>query len=125
MSELKYTIHVRTLSEANRRDHWAVKMKRTALQKKLAWFYSHDQINKALTQGVLFSYSGVFKIKLTRLAQRLLDTDNLAGSMKAVRDGIAKALGRDDGPRSGIEWVYDQRQDKVKNGVDVEMYWND
>lgn len=39
-----------------------------------------------------------------------LDTDNLVGGAKPLRDAIAELLGRDDAERHGIEWVY--RQEK-------------
>ena len=47
-------------------------------------------------------------IKLTRLGQQKLDSDNLAGAMKAVRDGIADYFGVDDGDKR-YTWVYSQQ----------------
>ena len=50
--------------------------------------------------------SGV-RILITRIAPRKLDDDNLAYACKAIRDGVALAIGIDDGdPR--LEWEYDQ-----------------
>ena len=67
------------------------------------------------------------RIKLTRLAPRKLDSDNLAGSMKAVRDGIAEALEINDGDESAAVWEYGQmllnRGDEV--GVLVEIRGKD
>lgn len=46
-------------------------------------------------------------MKLCRVGPRKMDSDNLAGSLKAVRDGIADGLGYKDDSR--IEWEYSQR----------------
>lgn len=39
-----------------------------------------------------------------------LDTDNLAGSLKAVRDEVARCLGVDDGLEAPVTWTYSQRR---------------
>ena len=65
-------------------------------------------------QKVRYSHMGEFivggaplKVTITRIAPGKLDDDNLTGSAKHVRDGIADALGIDDGdPR--ITWVVEQ-----------------
>lgn len=59
-------------------------------------------------------------ITLTRVAPRRLDSDNLAGSFKAVQDEVAALMGIDDGdPR--ITWVYAQRSPSVPNEYAVEV----
>lgn len=55
---------------------------------------------------------------------REMDSDNLAGSMKAVRDGIADALGIDDGDTNRVRWSYSQKRGKwyaVHVTIDVEV----
>lgn len=47
-------------------------------------------------------------IVLTRIGPKMLDTDNLAGGFKAVRDGIADWLHVDDGSDQ-LDWQYRQR----------------
>jgi len=61
-------------------------------------------------------------ITLTRIAPRRLDPgDNLNSSMKAVRDGIADALGIDDGD-ARLTWKYAQRKGNPKEyAVEVEV----
>lgn len=52
---------------------------------------------------------GVYVVKLTRERGprgRRLDDDNLRAGMKAVRDGVADALGVDDGS-DRVRWEYD------------------
>lgn len=51
-------------------------------------------------------------VRLTRISAGTMDTDGLAASQKGVRDGIAKALGIDDGDRARIRFVYEQRKGK-------------
>lgn len=104
-----------TVSEANMREHWAVKAKR----KK-----QHTQVAAMLTRS---AFSGVVGkpplplcITLTRHGKRRLDPDNLAGSFKGIQDGIAKALGVDDGDER-LTWVYDQRKGCVDLGVRVSI----
>lgn len=50
-------------------------------------------------------------VTITRLSARELDSDNLESSQKAVRDGVADALGIDDrDPR--VTWLYAQEKAK-------------
>lgn len=86
------------VSEANQRGFWWSKDKRRKEQRGnsalLVCAYTPLAFRRRVTH-----------VTLTRYGQRLLDTDNLAGAFKAVRDGIADALGIDDGT---IPWQYDQ-----------------
>lgn len=48
-------------------------------------------------------------VTLTRLSPGMLDDDNLRGSLKGVRDGVADKLGVDDrDPR--VTWLYRQER---------------
>ncbi|MHB8531717.1 MAG: hypothetical protein ACYDC2_03250 [Solirubrobacteraceae bacterium] len=47
---------------------------------------------------------------LTRISAGVMDDDGLAASQKGVRDGIAKALGIDDGDRQRLRFRYRQRK---------------
>lgn len=53
-------------------------------------------------------------ITLTRIAPRLLDTDNLASSLKHVQDGVADwhlgEYGQGQDRQEGLLWVYDQQR---------------
>lgn len=59
-------------------------------------------------------------VVLTRWSSSLLDDDNAAGALKRARDGIADALGIDDGD-SAVVWVVAQHRSKHR-GVFVEVY---
>lgn len=85
---------IRTVSEANFREHWASRVRRKKAQQREAGF-----VWRAL--GIRVALPAV--ITFTRHSSQLLDSDNLAGAFKHVRDEIARQIGVDDGdPR--IEW---------------------
>lgn len=48
---------------------------------------------------------------MIRVGPVKLDDDNLRGALKACRDGLADALGVDDGD-SCLTWAYGQKQGK-------------
>jgi len=49
-------------------------------------------------------------VTLTRVSVAEMDSDGLAASNKGIRDGIADALGVDDGAKGGVTWKYAQRK---------------
>ena len=110
MTTLAIDIPIRTVSEANRREHWAAKAKRVRSQRKAAKIITRSAIAEPM-----------ITITLTRVGPRKLDTDNLAGALKAVQDGIADAIGIDDGSEL-IRWQYRQRSDGPKQyAVEVKI----
>lgn len=91
---------LKVVSEANQREHWSAKLKRKNTQQCVAW-------------TVLCFYNpptGKLTITLTRHGRRM-DSDNLAGAFKHVRDTIAFWLQRDDGDPS-LTWIYNQEPGK-------------
>lgn len=62
---------------------------------------------------------GLLSVLITRIGPRRLDSDNLAISAKAVRDGIAQALGVDDGDETAVRWDY--AQERGSYGVRVRI----
>ena len=51
-------------------------------------------------------------VQLVRISPRMLDGDNLVGSVKACRDSIARWLGsKDDRQYKEIRWVYGWKKD--------------
>lgn len=108
--ELSFLIPVRTVSENVLRASswqarlWGQKKKGIPsgrLQKTQAYYMTKRALGAA-TPIPFFT-----EIRLVRLAPRRMDCDNLAGALKSLRDGLAKALEIDDGdPR--IRWEYDQ-----------------
>jgi hypothetical protein len=91
------TIPLRIESVANLREHWAAKAKRTSGHRLTTWaeLKRHERPIGQIT------------VKLTRIAPRPLDDDNLRSAFKACRDGVADWLGCDDrDPR--VRWEYGQ-----------------
>lgn len=99
--QLKFTILAKTVSEANQREHWARRHKRLSGHKRLAMAMTLESL-----RGQRITSDSIV-VTLTRRGARKLDTDNLAGSQKGIRDGIAKALRIDDGS-DVLTWVYKQ-----------------
>jgi hypothetical protein len=92
-------------SKLNQRVHWTVRSKQARLQREAA-FYS---VKKHELHCI---------VKITRVGPRALDDDNLAGSCKSIRDGIADRLGIDDRSEA-VAWRYAQR--KGPYGVEIEF----
>lgn len=118
MKEIRWEIPVKTVSEANSREHWHVKARRHTSQA----FYIKSFFRKELPQ-----FEFPLRIRLTRLGKRKLDSDNLQMSMKWIRDAIADnifpnmAAGRaDDDPR--LIWEYDQMTGKMC-GVLIQFFF--
>lgn len=101
---------LRLISEANAHELPYVRARR-AKAERAAWL--------AAVEGIA-PPQGVTRVRVVREGVRLLDTDNLAGAAKHLRDAIAEWLGVDDGPRGPVAWVVEQRQQRGY-GVEVEL----
>lgn len=100
-------VPVRTVSTLNAREHWRARATRAK---------RHRRATHLLTEHALTPVRRWFiptAVKLTRVAPRALDGDNLQGALKAVRDGVADALGIDDGDPS-VTWSYAQCRGKPR-----------
>ena len=107
---LTFEIPVKTISEANSHGHWRVRHKRRQAQRETSAIYTRQWLEDLPAPPL--------SIRLTRLCPVLIrDSDNLPVSMKAVRDGIADAIGIDDGDKR-LVWEYGQRRRK-EYGVEV------
>lgn len=106
---ISVTIPIRTVSEANAHEHWRVRQRRAKQQRETARIVLANVVSSAPTR-----YAGLpLIVTLTRIAPRALDSDNLSGSQKHIRDGVADWLGIDDrDPR--IEWRYAQERGAPK-----------
>lgn len=94
-------VPVRLVSEANAHTHWRERQRRAKAQRQAA--------RDALGPDVK-GPPPPYVIHITRIGPRELDSDNLAGSAKHVRDGVADWLGIDDGDKR-LTWTYGQRSD--------------
>lgn len=98
---------LRTVSTLNAREHWRVKAKRSKSDRFTARLLADAELTPVRRWFVPVA------VKLTRVGPRALDGDNLQGALKAVRDGVADALGIDDGDVS-VTWSYDQQKGKPR-----------
>ncbi len=88
---------MRLVNLANDHTHWRVRQRRAADQRGTAKVV-------ARAHGVDGGIGLPLRVTITRIGPGRLDSDGLTISGKHVRDGIADALGIDDGdPR--IEWL--------------------
>lgn len=67
-------------------------------------------------------YGNFYRVTLIRISAGELDTDGLAGSLKAVRDEVAAWLGVDDSARAPASWrVGQQRGPREVHAVRIEI----
>jgi len=113
-ASIRVTLPIRTISENNAREHWASRAKRRKGQREVVHLVlpMHMRTCKPVAP---------FAITLVRIAPRRLDSDNLQGALKAVRDQVAEELGINDGDPAH-EWRYEQRHyDKNRRELGLQV----
>ena len=112
------TLPLTTVSEANSHTHWRVRQTRAKSHRQFALMAVGGALRRDWPVG---GWRGAeLVVLLTRVAPRELDSDNLQGALKHVRDGVADALGVDDRDER-VTWApCDQR--KGKAGVVIEIF---
>jgi hypothetical protein len=121
---ISFTIPIRTISEANRsrQEHWGKASKRVKGQREaVGWCWQTiPQAQRLDIAGAVDN--GGLMVKLIRVAPRDLDDDNLARSLKAVRDQVAKQLAIDDAdPRLTFQYGQERGTKAKEYGVRVEI----
>jgi hypothetical protein len=106
---MEVLLPVRTCSEPNLRGHWGKRARRFRAQRTTTRSLLGSVFRALPADDPLRAATPKLTVRLTRIAPRRLDSDNLAGALKAVRDGVADALGLDDADGS-VRWLYDQRR---------------
>lgn len=100
--------HLKLHSKLNQRIHWSKRAKQAKGERNLAFAMTKHHPTPCV-------------VTITRIAPRKLDDDNLVGSCKSVRDGIAYRLGIDDRDEA-VQWRYAQRRGAVREyGVEIEI----
>lgn len=97
--EVSYQEHV--ISILNVPMSWKDKAKYLATTKYHAWMRLCEEAPNP------FGKDKPVSVTITRHGLQIMDGDNFQGSMKGVRDGIARYLRRDDADPS-ITWIYHQ-----------------
>lgn len=123
--DLSALIPVRTVSEANqsRHEHWTHKRKRAKEHRDAAYFVLRSQEDGLMKVKHHLLDNGIVRIRLTRIAPRELDDDNLRSALKHVRDGVTDALGLSDDRDPRLIWEYGQTKGKPKQyAVEVQLW---
>lgn len=110
---VQFSIPVKVKSEANLREHHMAKYRRSKAQKNAAYLMT---VTEAKPYREPKTEITVAMVRVYGNRGKRMDSDNLARSMKACRDGIANGLCIDDGSEL-IDWQYAQRkgtEDKVE-----------
>jgi hypothetical protein len=98
---IEVSLPLRTRSTLNAREHWRKRAKRAQEERAVV------RMRLAVVREWPPRLPAV--VTLTRVGPRALDGDNLQGALKAVRDGVADALGVDDGSED-VQWLYAQER---------------
>lgn len=93
-------VPLRLVGSQNAREHWRARTRRVKHERYMA--------TVAVRTMPPVASSAPYVVELTRVGPRKVDGDNLQGSLKAVRDGVADALGVDDGDEDLVVWTYRQ-----------------
>lgn len=96
---------IKTTSGLNDRVHWAQRARSTKRARDTACILIRASSPEFTKRAV---------VTLTRYSAGTLDDDNLRGSLKGVRDGVADALGVKDNDKR-VKWRYAQA--KCKRGA--------
>ncbi|MFH1569165.1 MAG: hypothetical protein ABIL09_14315 [Gemmatimonadota bacterium] len=104
----------RLVAGDNAREHWGSRVARARKQRAAAKLWVANA----------FAGSGPprppYRVTIIRYGRRHLDDDNLAGSAKHIRDGVADALGVNDGDKRKVRWFYGDEIRK-RYGVRIEI----
>jgi len=95
------TFPLRTGLGLNSREHFMARKRRVASERQAVAYVLGPQVKPTLP----------LIVTLTRIApSNGLDDDNLAGSLKSVRDQVAEWLGVDDRDRKTVRYEYEQER---------------
>jgi hypothetical protein len=95
---------IKTVAGLNAREHWRARSRRVKAERVAAGLAVKAQLGRDPRPCT---------VTMTRLSFGTLDDDNMQGAMKAVRDGIADAIGVSDNDPA-ICWQY--AQERCKRG---------
>lgn len=101
MAVIAVSLPLRTRSTLNVRENWRKRAKRAQEERAV--------VRMRLAVVRQWPPPLPVTVTLTRVGPRALDGDNLQGAMKGVRDGVADALGLDDGSED-VQWLYIQER---------------
>lgn len=102
--KLAFLVPVKATSSLNARMHWRVRARQVKAERMatrlVVRLTGRDRIAVACLGAT---------ITLVRVGPRKLDSDNVQGALKAIRDEVAAQLGIDDGDER-LTWLYSQER---------------
>lgn len=104
-----------TASTNAREGHWSARSARAAAQRHGARLTMKGLMRKP-------PEAAGYRIRMTRVAQRKLDDDNLAAALKHIRDGIADWIGINDGSDRLLWQCADVSAGRAVYGVLIEVW---
>ena len=113
---VQVTLPLHVVNAKNQREHWTETAKRTKTERRTVGDYMRSAMSH--WKGLQWD-EGSFLIRLTRIAPCKLDSDNVQRALSAVRDGVADAIGIDDGSER-LTWTYEQEKQHAY-GVRIEI----
>ncbi|MCQ4165123.1 hypothetical protein [Tahibacter harae] len=116
---IELELPIETVSEANTHTHWRERQRRAKKQRQEA----ARALERAITARGGQPLEMPLQVTLVRVGPRALDSDNLQGALKHVRDGIADAVGIDDRD-SRYHWRYEQARGRplaVRITIEIEQ----
>lgn len=115
---LTVLVPIETVSEMNRRDHWAERHRRAKQQKEMTTLLLRT------SKTPRSELRAPYVVRMTRIAPGAIrDSDNLAAATKAVRDAVASFLGVDDADVFGngpVRWVVGQEKGPYGMRIEIE-----
>lgn len=115
MISLAFELPLRLRGGLNAREHWRVRAKRAKAERNLVKLFGPNR-----TAWAAVTAARRLRISLTRVAPKRVDSDNLQGLLKHVRDEVAAKLGVDDGSEA-LEWLYFQESEGKRYAVRVQV----
>lgn len=114
---IKVTIALKTATESNTNETLWSKAARAKKQKSAAYYAVMGALGfRDMREHV--DLGGAVRVMVTRIAPRKLDRDNAWSSQKHVIDGVAYALGIDDGD-ARFDLTVDQRKGSIASPLGV------
>jgi len=114
---ISFTLPLRLNNTSNKRECWQATARRKKHHRSLGALHTRQalaglpQVNALLAATGRETIKAPRQVTITRIGKRKLDKhDNLRESAKFLVDGIAEALGVDDGDESAVEWNYAQEK---------------
>ncbi len=106
---------LRTVSTANAREHWRARAERSRNERAaVRAHFQHEQIAP-------LEFGETCVVKLTRIGPARMDSDNVIGSFKAIRDQVADCLGVDDGDEATIVFKYAREKGEFAVRIELEV----